>query len=130
MAHSGPNASTPSSPRSNRAQALSCGLVALTVRMKPGGSPCSVSRRANASNGLRRDDTAEVKHHCPYGHPLLLRSGPSMTSGHVHVLDQEADGVRLLRMTTSRVEGPRSILDMHYLVASPSGSNISLKPIG
>ncbi len=26
-----------------------------------------------------------------------------------------------MRMTTSRVEGPQSILDMHYLVASPSG---------
>ena len=42
-------------------------------------------------------------------------------AGHVHVLDEEADGVRLLRMTTSRVEGSQSVLDMHYLVASPSG---------
>ena len=42
-------------------------------------------------------------------------------AGHVHVIDQEADGVRLVRMTTSRVEACQSILDMHYLVASPSG---------
>jgi ubiquinone/menaquinone biosynthesis C-methylase UbiE len=42
-------------------------------------------------------------------------------AGHVQVLDQEADGIRLIRMTASRVEGSKSILDMHYLVASPSG---------
>jgi ubiquinone/menaquinone biosynthesis C-methylase UbiE len=42
-------------------------------------------------------------------------------AGHVHVLDQENDGIRLVRMTTSRVDGAQSILDMHYLVASPSG---------
>jgi ubiquinone/menaquinone biosynthesis C-methylase UbiE len=42
-------------------------------------------------------------------------------AGHVQVLDQEADGVRLLRMTMGRVDGPQTILDMHYLVASPSG---------
>jgi len=42
-------------------------------------------------------------------------------AGHVQVLDQEADGVRLLRMTMSRVDGSQAILDMHYLVASPSG---------
>jgi hypothetical protein len=39
----------------------------------------------------------------------------------VHVLDQEADGIRLVRMTMSWVDGSQSILDMHYLVASPSG---------
>jgi ubiquinone/menaquinone biosynthesis C-methylase UbiE len=42
-------------------------------------------------------------------------------AGQVHVLDQEADGVRLVRMTTSSVEGSQSILEMHYLVASASG---------
>jgi ubiquinone/menaquinone biosynthesis C-methylase UbiE len=42
-------------------------------------------------------------------------------AGHLHVLDQEADGVRLLRMTTSEIDGSQSILHMHYLVASPSG---------
>ena len=42
-------------------------------------------------------------------------------AGHVQVLDQEADGVRLLRMTTSRVDGSQAILDMHYLVASSTG---------
>ena len=41
-------------------------------------------------------------------------------AGHVQVLDQEADGVRLVRMTMSRVEGSQSILEMHYLVSSPS----------
>jgi ubiquinone/menaquinone biosynthesis C-methylase UbiE len=40
---------------------------------------------------------------------------------HVQVLDQEADGIRLVRMTMSRVEGSQVILDMHYLVASSTG---------
>jgi len=42
-------------------------------------------------------------------------------AGHVHVLDQEADGTRLVRITMSGVDGSQSILEMHYLVASPSG---------
>jgi ubiquinone/menaquinone biosynthesis C-methylase UbiE len=42
-------------------------------------------------------------------------------AGHVQVLDQESDGIRLVRMTTSRVDGSQSILEMHYLVGSPSG---------
>jgi SAM-dependent methyltransferase len=42
-------------------------------------------------------------------------------AGHVQVLNQEADGVHLVRMTTSRVDGSQSILEMHYLVGSPSG---------
>lgn len=42
-------------------------------------------------------------------------------AGHVHVLDQEADGVRLLRMTMSRIDGSQSILDMQYLVATSAG---------
>jgi len=42
-------------------------------------------------------------------------------AGQVQVLDQAADGIRLVRMTTSWVDGSQSILDMHYLVASPSG---------
>ena len=40
---------------------------------------------------------------------------------HVQVLDQEADGVRLLRMTMGRGDGSHAILDMHYLVASSTG---------
>ena len=42
-------------------------------------------------------------------------------AGHVQVLDQEADGVRLVRMTTSRVDRSQAILDMLYLVASSTG---------
>jgi ubiquinone/menaquinone biosynthesis C-methylase UbiE len=42
-------------------------------------------------------------------------------AGHVQILNQEEDGIRLVRMTASRVEGSQSILDMHYLVGSPSG---------
>jgi dTDP-3-amino-3,4,6-trideoxy-alpha-D-glucopyranose N,N-dimethyltransferase/N-dimethyltransferase len=42
-------------------------------------------------------------------------------AGHVQVLDQETDGIRLVRMTASWVDGARSILDMHYLVGSASG---------
>jgi dTDP-3-amino-3,6-dideoxy-alpha-D-glucopyranose N,N-dimethyltransferase/dTDP-3-amino-3,4,6-trideoxy-alpha-D-glucopyranose N,N-dimethyltransferase/N-methyltransferase len=41
--------------------------------------------------------------------------------GHVHVLDQERDGTRLLRMTHSRLDGTTSILDTHYLVADADG---------
>jgi hypothetical protein len=41
-------------------------------------------------------------------------------AGQVHVLDQEADGSRLVRMTGSEKEGTQSILNMHYLVASQS----------
>jgi hypothetical protein len=42
-------------------------------------------------------------------------------AGHVQVLDQEADEIRLVRMTMSWFDGSQSILDMHYLVGSPSG---------
>jgi SAM-dependent methyltransferase len=42
-------------------------------------------------------------------------------AGHVQVLDQEADGVHLVRMTMSWVDGSQSILEMHYLVGSPLG---------
>jgi SAM-dependent methyltransferase len=42
-------------------------------------------------------------------------------AGHVQVLDQEADGIRLIRMTTSELDGSQSILEMHYLVGSPVG---------
>jgi ubiquinone/menaquinone biosynthesis C-methylase UbiE len=42
-------------------------------------------------------------------------------AGHVQVLNQEADGIHLVRMTASRAEGSQSILEMHYLVGSPSG---------
>ena len=42
-------------------------------------------------------------------------------AGHVQVLDQEAGGMRLVRMTMGSVEGSQSILAMHYLVASSSG---------
>ncbi len=42
-------------------------------------------------------------------------------AGHVQVLNQEADGLHLVRMTTSRVDESQSILEMHYLVGSPSG---------
>ena len=51
-AHAAAKASRPISFRSKRAQALSSGLVALTVRMNPGGRPRSASRWANASKGL------------------------------------------------------------------------------
>jgi SAM-dependent methyltransferase len=40
---------------------------------------------------------------------------------HVQVLNQEGEGIHLVRMTTSRVDGSQSILEMHYLVGSPSG---------
>jgi len=42
-------------------------------------------------------------------------------AGHVQVLDQESNGVRLLRMTMGRVNGSEAILDMHYLFASSTG---------
>jgi SAM-dependent methyltransferase len=41
-------------------------------------------------------------------------------AGHVQVLNQEADGTHLVRMTTSRVDGSQSILEMRYLVGSQS----------
>ena len=50
--------------RSSRAQALACGSVALTGRMKSCGSPFAVSYRLNASNGLARITPAEVEEHC------------------------------------------------------------------
>jgi SAM-dependent methyltransferase len=42
-------------------------------------------------------------------------------AGHVQVLDQETDDTRVVRMTKSRLDGRQSMLDMHYLVSSPSG---------
>ncbi len=42
-------------------------------------------------------------------------------SGHVQVLDQDSDGIRLLRMTTSEVDGSRSFLHMHYLIGTTQG---------
>jgi len=41
--------------------------------------------------------------------------------GLVHVVDHEADGTRLLRMTQSGIDGHTSILEMHHLVASRGG---------
>ena len=43
------------------------------------------------------------------------------TGGHVQVIDHEGHGIRLVRMTTSWLDGTQSILDMHYLVATASG---------
>jgi SAM-dependent methyltransferase len=42
-------------------------------------------------------------------------------AGHMQVSNQEADGLHLVRMTTSRVDESQCILEMHYLVGSPSG---------
>src|SRR5271163_675928 len=59
--------------RSRRAHALSSGLAALTRRMNPGGRPRSVSRWANASNGLvemtppKSNITARIATHAPSG---------------------------------------------------------------
>jgi len=41
--------------------------------------------------------------------------------GTIQVLDHEADGVRLVRMSCSGVDGPVATIDMHYLVATVSG---------
>jgi SAM-dependent methyltransferase len=40
---------------------------------------------------------------------------------HIHVLDNERDGQRLLRMTHSTVDGNRSIMEFHYLIGSVDG---------
>jgi SAM-dependent methyltransferase len=41
--------------------------------------------------------------------------------GHIHVLDNERDGQRLLRMTHSTLDGNRSIMEFHYLVGGADG---------
>jgi SAM-dependent methyltransferase len=41
--------------------------------------------------------------------------------GHVHVLDHEAEGTRLIRMTHSGIDGNVAVRDMHYLVGTRSG---------
>jgi SAM-dependent methyltransferase len=41
--------------------------------------------------------------------------------GHVQVVDHEAGGTRLIRMTRSWIDGDASFLEMHHLVASDSG---------
>src|ERR1700710_2417128 len=51
VANSSSKASISTSARSNLAQAFSRWLAALVRRMKPAGSPRSVSYRVNASNG-------------------------------------------------------------------------------
>jgi len=67
---------------------------------------------------------SSMAHHLNPGGVLIVEPWlrpDQWIAGHVQVLDQEADGIRLLRMTTSWVEGSQSVLDMHYLVGSPSG---------
>jgi SAM-dependent methyltransferase len=41
--------------------------------------------------------------------------------GHVQVLDHEADGVRLIRMSHSGLDGNVAIMEMHHLVGTSSG---------
>ena len=40
---------------------------------------------------------------------------------HVHVLDHEADGTRVVRMTHSSRDGDVAIMDMHHLVGTSAG---------
>jgi SAM-dependent methyltransferase len=42
-------------------------------------------------------------------------------AGHVHVLDHEADGRRVIRMTRSGLDGNIAVMDMHHLVSADSG---------
>jgi SAM-dependent methyltransferase len=41
--------------------------------------------------------------------------------GHIHVLDHEADGVRLIRMSHSGIDGTVATMEMHHLVGTSSG---------
>jgi SAM-dependent methyltransferase len=41
--------------------------------------------------------------------------------GHLHVLDHEADGVRLIRMSHSGIDGNVATMEMHHLVGTASG---------
>lgn len=41
--------------------------------------------------------------------------------GHIHVLDHEADGVRLIRMTHSGIDGNVATMEMHHLVGTSTG---------
>ncbi|MEY2448926.1 MAG: hypothetical protein QOH79_2402 [Acidimicrobiaceae bacterium] len=41
--------------------------------------------------------------------------------GHLHVLDHEADGVRLIRMSHSGIDGNIATMEMHHLVGTASG---------
>jgi ubiquinone/menaquinone biosynthesis C-methylase UbiE len=74
------------------------------------------------SNDLPGAISAMARHLSPGGMLIVepwLRPD-QWVAGQVHVLDQEADGTRLVRMTVSGKDGTQSILDMHYLVASQS----------
>jgi hypothetical protein len=74
------------------------------------------------SNDLRGAIGAMASHLSPGGilivEPWLMPD--QWVAGQVHVLDQESNGIRLVRMTVSGKEGNQSILDMHYLAASQS----------
>jgi len=41
--------------------------------------------------------------------------------GHIHVLDHEHDGTRLIRMSHSGVDGDVAVLSMHYLIGDEHG---------
>ena len=41
--------------------------------------------------------------------------------GHIHVLDHERDGTRLIRMSHSGVDGDVAVLSMHYLIGDGQG---------
>jgi hypothetical protein len=46
---------------------------------------------------------------------------PDWVQGHIHVLDAQADGLRVVRMSHSGLEGNVAVMDMHHLVGTSSG---------
>ena len=62
-----------------------------------------------------RDDTAEVKHHCPYRHPLLLKSGPNAWVSASSFATSAADSPAALTTLRQNLVGMRQAGE-HHLV--------------
>jgi SAM-dependent methyltransferase len=75
------------------------------------------------TRSLDRAIGAMARHMAPDG-VLIVEpwfSPEEWRPGTVQVIDHEADGTRVVRMTHTSVEGNVSVMEMHHLVGTPSG---------
>ena len=75
------------------------------------------------TRNLERAVEAMARHVAPGG-VLIVEpwfSPDEWMPGTIHVLDDEVDGTRVVRMTHSGIDGNVAVMEMHHLVGTPSG---------